>query len=102
MKPWTDYPEAFQRATMQAHCGSYTATYPTKEAANAACRLLQKFAAAVRRDPGAPLELRFACADKEGGAYWHLPKQENGSWVVLGRPRGKSKATMADVTAGLT
>jgi hypothetical protein len=102
MKPWTAYPEAFTRATIAAHCGSYSATYPTKEEANAACRLLQKFAAAVRRDPGAPLELRFAAANAEGGVRWSLPRLDNGSWLVLGAPRGKSKADINSVGASLT
>jgi hypothetical protein len=102
MKPYTAYPEAFARVTIAAHCGTYSASYHTKEEAHAAVRLLQKYAAAVRRDPAAPLELRFACADREGGVLWHLPKLENGSWVVLGRPRGKAKATVADIAAGLT
>jgi hypothetical protein len=101
MKPWTTYPEAFQRATIAAHCGSYTATYPTKEEAHAAVRMLQKYAAAVRRDPAAPLELRFACADREGGVLWHLPKLENGVWVVLGTARGKTKATASSIGATL-
>ena len=102
MKPFTDYPAAFQRVTIAAHCGSYSASYLTKAEAHAAVRLLQKYAAAVRRDPAAPLELRFACADKEGGVLWHLPKLENGSWVILGRPRGKSPATLASTAASLT
>jgi hypothetical protein len=101
MKPFTAYPEAFQRATIAAHCGEYRASYSEKAEAHAAVRLLQKYAAAVRRDPAAPLELRFACADREGGVLWHLPKLENGSWIILGHPRGKAKVTLADVAARL-
>jgi hypothetical protein len=101
MKPWTDYPESFKRATIAAHCGIYSVTYPTREEANAACRMLQKYAAAVRRDPGAPLELRFAAASGEGGVLWHLPKLENGVWTVLGAARGKVKATADSIGASL-
>jgi hypothetical protein len=101
MKHWRDYPPNFQRVTLQAHSGEYRADFAQKEHAHAFVRLIQKFAAAVRRDDTAPTELRAAAMQETGGVLWHLPVLLDNVWAVRGLPRASKRLSVNAIAENL-
>jgi hypothetical protein len=92
------YHPAYTRALLAAATDGYRVAFDSAEQANAFVRMVQKFAASVRRDPAAPGELRTAARLGEGGIMWRLPVLEDaGKWAVASAFRGRPTITQHDI-----